>query len=294
MAVTSSSEIGFLGVGPEKTGTTWLHAVLAQHPELWLPPRKELSYFWQDIDYPGETAMDRLTKDNWHHKRYRRYAKSRVKEWLRHPRYTWRHKGAVAWDLHHLLKKHDDDWYLSSFRGSPSQTPGEISPQYFFMPRQQVEKALRMCPKAKIIITLREPRQWVWSFARMLVRDGEIALDSPEMENFIDTKIATNSFAAAYRKWLSVFPEDQVKIFFFEDMTADPWTFYLSVCEFLGLEARPSVRDTLDKRVNSGKPMAIPEHLQDRIRQGWSHDVRELEAMLGRVPEEWLAEIAFA
>ena len=36
---------GFLCVGPGKTGTTWLWSQLAQHPEIFLPKKKEINYF---------------------------------------------------------------------------------------------------------------------------------------------------------------------------------------------------------------------------------------------------------
>jgi hypothetical protein len=35
----------FLGIGVPKAGTTWLHANLSAHPELHLPPEKELHHF---------------------------------------------------------------------------------------------------------------------------------------------------------------------------------------------------------------------------------------------------------
>jgi hypothetical protein len=35
----------FLGIGAQKAGSTWLHENLSQHPDLYLPPLKELHYF---------------------------------------------------------------------------------------------------------------------------------------------------------------------------------------------------------------------------------------------------------
>ena len=35
----------FLGIGSQKSGTTWLHAQLRAHPELFLPDEKEVHYF---------------------------------------------------------------------------------------------------------------------------------------------------------------------------------------------------------------------------------------------------------
>lgn len=42
----------FLIVGAQKCGTTMLHEVLSQHPQLYLPPTKELHYFDRSSSYP--------------------------------------------------------------------------------------------------------------------------------------------------------------------------------------------------------------------------------------------------
>ena len=35
----------FLGIGAARSGTTWLHENLRHHPQVWVPPAKELHYF---------------------------------------------------------------------------------------------------------------------------------------------------------------------------------------------------------------------------------------------------------
>ena len=49
---------GFLIIGAQKCGTTWLHRHLSRHPELWLPPRKELEFFsyTRHLEDPGLAA----------------------------------------------------------------------------------------------------------------------------------------------------------------------------------------------------------------------------------------------
>ncbi len=37
--------LSFLGIGAQKAGTTWLHALLRQHPDIGMPEQKEL-HFW--------------------------------------------------------------------------------------------------------------------------------------------------------------------------------------------------------------------------------------------------------
>jgi hypothetical protein len=52
--VTSQAHPGpdFLGIGAQKSGTTWLHRMLAAHPDIGLPEGKEL-HFW-DKRWPSE------------------------------------------------------------------------------------------------------------------------------------------------------------------------------------------------------------------------------------------------
>jgi hypothetical protein len=42
----------FLGIGAQKSGTTWLHAQLAEHPQLFLPTEKEVHYFDWNFHQP--------------------------------------------------------------------------------------------------------------------------------------------------------------------------------------------------------------------------------------------------
>ncbi|MEM1269518.1 MAG: sulfotransferase [Bacteroidota bacterium] len=42
----------FLGIGAQKAGTTWLHANLSRHPDLFLPEEKEIHYFDWNLDKP--------------------------------------------------------------------------------------------------------------------------------------------------------------------------------------------------------------------------------------------------
>jgi hypothetical protein len=55
----------FLGIGAQKSATSWLDRCLRAHPGLWLPPIKELHYFThlgQDV-HPG--VGGRLLGNDW-------------------------------------------------------------------------------------------------------------------------------------------------------------------------------------------------------------------------------------
>lgn len=277
----------FIGVGPEKTGTTWVYEQLGPHPQLWLPPQKELSYFWQDIDYANDTLLDRLTGSEWHHARFRRYAASRLKHFARYPRDIFRSSGRLRWDARYILRTHNDDWYLSCFDQAGDRLAGEISPQYFFLREPQIEKINRLCPDAKIIITLRNPADWIWSWGRMLVKKRGFSLGGQDLADFIERKLATNSFARSLERWRRIYPAQQVGVFFFEDLKSDPWNFYVELCKFLKIEPQPSVRARVAIKANPGNPAEIPDNLRTKILDGWREDITHLKETLDQVPEEW-------
>lgn len=41
--------VGFYGIGAQKAGTTWLSAMLRQHPQVWIPDIKEVHYFTREV-----------------------------------------------------------------------------------------------------------------------------------------------------------------------------------------------------------------------------------------------------
>lgn len=45
--------INFLGIGAPKCATTWLAACLSDHPEIFMPAKKEVSFFSAKKNGPG-------------------------------------------------------------------------------------------------------------------------------------------------------------------------------------------------------------------------------------------------
>ena len=286
-ASATSRSPDFLVVGPEKTGTTWIDRQLRQHPEVGLPPVKELAYFWEASSRPDEGALTRLaTGRHWHHERYRRYLRYRAAQALRHPRSAWSNRTRLGWDRRYLFGRRDDEWYRRCFDGLEGLT-GDISPQYFFLPEPAIAHIHGVCPHAKVLVTLREPADWIWSFARMQ-RKKRGATDA-EIDAFVDRKIATNSFSRSCARWLDLYPEGRVRILFYETLRDDPWRFYVELCDFLGLEPRDDLREQLGRRVNEGQREAVPARLRERIAQGWREDVAALERLIGPLPASWAA-----
>ena len=253
----------FLGVGPEKTGTTWIHHHLAAHPNVQCPPVKEVRYFYEQHHFPHESVWDRYLKQDasWHRRDYSLYLAHRLRSLGRHPYrclFTRAGRERLYWDLSYLLRKHDDNWYLSLFRPELNGIAGEISPQYFFLPDTAISHVKSLAPDCKILISLRRPTDWLWSFAKMNLASRFLEKNYGTLEQFIETKKRYCSFSDAVTRWRRHFPA-ATHVVFYEDLREDPWTFYRDICDFLGIAPDPARKALLPRIVNRGTETPIPE-----------------------------------
>ncbi|MFW6275337.1 MAG: hypothetical protein ACOC2M_01735 [bacterium] len=48
----------FLGIGVQKSATTWLAHMLREHPDIFIPPAKEIHFFDSKPQYPSPNYLD--------------------------------------------------------------------------------------------------------------------------------------------------------------------------------------------------------------------------------------------
>ena len=287
----------FLVVGAEKCGTTSLYQYLKQHPDVYLPAKKELHYFtYADI---GKVARGPGGSDT----------------------------------LAHACATKEE--YESYYRGAgPHLAVGEVSPSYFYF-SQVSERINSELDRPKIIIMLRNPIHKAHSQYMHLVRDNKEKLPffdalMAEQER-IDAGWGplwryTESclYSARISTYLEVFGEGRVKIGLFEELSKDPQTFVRDLFKFLGVApdraidtsraynrsgrprsrlladflARPNpvtavarrwvpeeVRDRVKHAVlnlNTGRKDAIDDRSRAYLRERFANDVRELKQILQR------------
>src|SRR5690606_33123534 len=120
------------------SGTTWLHRALSAHPDIWMPPIKELHHF----DDGGRS----------------RYFKHLIKRIRQRSRPT-------KWDMRYFLGRPSDQWYASLFHDAQNRgfTCGEITPDYAVMDRERFCQLFALNPAAKTIFLIREPIERCWS-----------------------------------------------------------------------------------------------------------------------------------
>jgi hypothetical protein len=283
--------------GAPKCGTTSLYHYLKQHPEVYLPSRKELHYFTRaelarDAAGPGDTTV-----------------------------------------LQHLCAGRAA--YEAEYSAAGDQRVlGDISPSYFDF-AEVAPDIRRELGEARIVILLRDPIAKAFSQYMHLVRDGREPLafyQALQAEagrtrqgwSMIWRYAGSSRYAARVRHYLDAFGAERVRVYRFEDFIADPQATLTDLWHWLGIDL--SIRPDTTRAINvSSRPRSrlvasliskrsplaalaralVPAELRGRVteavrglnagargrvdersaaylREQFREDVQETEALLGR------------
>ena len=223
----------FLGLGVQKGGTTTLHTLLAAHPQLMLPQKKELHFF---------------THRYWRGKR----------------------------------------WYGRQFRAAtPDQKCGEITPYYLFHPLV-AERIQRCCPKARLIVLLRDPVERALSqlfhsqrfglellpLERALaaeperLRTAERALKRRQRHKSHQehSYVARSRYELQLQGYEQLFPRDQLWIGRSEDLFERPEWVWRELLQWLELDVIPLPEMGVRANAGTGATGELGDDSRDRIR----------------------------
>lgn len=138
--------------------------------------------------------------------------------------------------------------YLALFaKAEANQLIGEASPQYLARPLA-LERIVRQCPGARIIILLREPVSRAWSnYLMHHERAGKHRNGFPEVvRREMDAKlrgekpptgyVTTGEYGRWVVEWFERFGRDNVGVFLFDDLKRDIQAFSEQAVDFLGLD----------------------------------------------------------
>jgi hypothetical protein len=204
----------FLIIGAARSGTTTLHYVLDQHPQIYMSPNKEtnfFSYYCSGGQVPLCTRLEDI--------------------------------GNV--DSRSTVRMDD---YQRLFRGVSTQIRfGESSPSYLVT--AGVPEAVRsLIPQAKLIAILRQPIDKAYShFMRKcqaqlyrITDDFGAVLEQDEARIKREGRgisfLGHGRYHDYLRRYHDVFGPDQLKVCLFDDMEERPEEFYADIFRFLGVD----------------------------------------------------------
>ncbi len=159
-------------------------------------------------------------------------------------------------------------WYHSYFAPAQSnELKGEISVQYLLVPGT-AQAIYNYNPNIKLLVILRDPPKQVFSWYRYSLQRGVIGYSS--LAEAIEKRPDMFCSALYYKQlkpYYDLFPSENIKVLFFEDIKKDNRHFFKEVTQFLGVsDYYPA---TLDKKTNTTKALRFP--MVTRIIQGTRH-----------------------
>lgn len=214
----------FLVIGASKGGTTTMHQVLDQHPQVFMCPVKEVGFFWShgeavEFHGPGQERLQNRLVD-------------------------------------------DLDRYQALFeKVTGEKAIGESSVRYISTPRSP--KLIHdFIPHAKLVASLRQPADRAYSSYVHNLRDGiepcsqfseAVAQElRGERDNWTSCRYLSRGFYSVQIKlYLDYFERAQLHIALFEDLKDNPKTFFRKLYRFLEVD-EDFVLDSFHKHNASG------------------------------------------
>jgi hypothetical protein len=279
----------FLCIGAQKAGTGWLHSRLMLHSQLWLPPTKELSYF-NNIDTrrnEGQLSRKRAASAA-RAEAALNMLRAKIGQNKLSPDAQRRSLGTISaiekWDM-------TDEWYGQIFSlAGDDAICGEVTPAYALLSDAQIEHAVRLNPRIKIIFVLRDPIDRAWSAIRMQQKDASPKKRPAKSVAEIvasDIFFARGDYMTTIENFRRFIDGDRFLTLYYNDLADRPREMLRKVHGFLSVDDSKTNEKNLDAVRNAGVPKAIDEPSYHLIRERLRPAYEKLIALDNPIVASW-------
>lgn len=213
----------FIIGGAMKSGTSTLHAILAQHPEVFIA-EEEIGFF--DID-----------------------------DIIEHYDFNFYDKKAKRWTSQDMVKNPDLlwNWYSSKFIAGKGKMLGEDSTSYLTSKFAAERISLQERP-IKLIFMLRHPSQRAYSNYFHLLRSGIVAHSFEDVLQFNPNLVLHRSlYKDQLEAYYNYIPKENIKVVVFEDLVKNSKAVMNDICSFLDLDIEAFDPTVFEIHSNIGK-----------------------------------------
>ncbi len=277
---------GFIGIGAQKSGTSWLYKQFEKSSQIDLPPIKELHYFDRSKIYPSpkfnmESKLHkRLFNLKWTFSALRTIKNNYEKR-------NWYKK----W----FFSNYTDEWYLSLYQDF-IKFSGEITPAYAILKEEDVKKMSELLGKdTKIIFMVRHPVERSWSsFKYKYRRDDSVLSDTEFAKQYFLTD--EHKLRCDYLRTITLYKKyfNSIFIGFFEAIIETPECLLKEVFKYLELDVNEVGNfKGLKNRVNKSKPMPIPENIRFFLEKMHKEQIDQLALNYGLYFNKWQSKINY-
>lgn len=272
-----------LGVGAQKTGTTWLSTYLGKHPQVALSPIKELHYF--DQLYRPDLC------GGWNNK----FA-FRMEQLAKAPGGPIEGRAEHAWPLIERLRMINDPGayldYFDRLASNGAEVVGEITPSYSLIPsagyRNIHELISPHVGHIKVIFIMRDPVDRFWSQLGHDTRKGNINSAGEHFSTGLTQPhyLERTRYDITITNLEKVFPPESIKYLFFESLFCE--TTLREVCDFLGIDFFDPPPAFYQQRINRSASEPRSAEATFQIREAFRPVYDFIFRKFGdRVPPRW-------
>jgi len=273
-----------LCVGAQKSGTTWLHAQLKDHPQIGFSNVKEIHYF--NTIHKGSVLLAR--------RKVNRLEKIIKNNRMGLERYFANLSAGkpVNKGLQQLLSPVDDPWYIDQFPKKNRKYCADFTPEYALLPDAGFENIKRVSKNRKVIFIMRDPIDRAKSAMRYFYETQGKTINDIGHEQILklatsDFIIHMSSYDITIKRLDKHFAQDDVLYLFYEDVMKDKQTGINQVTDFLNIIAIQNSAEQLEKRVNVTSFYDFSEQVDEILKSRLQKTYEFLGSRFKVLPEPW-------
>lgn len=274
-----------LCVGAQKSGTTWLHAQLKDHPDIGFSNVKEVHYF--NTVHKGSVLLTR--------RKVNQLENILKKNRLSLERYFADLSAGkpVNKGIQKLLSPVDDQWYIDLFAHNTKKYAADFTPEYATLPDAGFDNVNTVCKNKKIIFIMRDPIERAKSAIRYFFETQNKNIDDISTEQLLkiasaDFIINMSSYELTIRKLEQHFASNELLYLFFEDVMKNKQESLNKVTRFLEIPDVSISVEQLEKKVNmTSKSFEFPKEIDDLLKARLQKTYATLNFRFDRLPENW-------
>lgn len=242
-----------------RAGTTYLYDRLRAHPQVWLPPLKELHFF--DRDRYGWPARNPRSLTG----RCRLLIAA-----VRRRGDTWKGRADVRFAWRYLVGNPDTlEAYRRYFPELGARVvKGEITPDYCDLDAVRIAEIKEAFPELKLLLTLRHPLHRFESQVYKHLAETTDPSALAGVRRWLDRTafVDTFDYKGIVARWRRAFGSENLHVTCFERLEGDAEGYVDEICRFLGVDRGCAPGGGASARVNSSRRARQDELPRDLMR----------------------------
>ena len=267
----------FIGIGAQKTGTTWLADYLSGHPQVCFSPLKELHFF--DQKHMPQRNIENYVKRL-------QVCVNGINEKSDSSRFE-----QARLLLKRVEMRDDNNAYMQYFEDIVENEKifGEITPSYSMLDSNAFQEMKELHPNVKFIFIMRHPVDRYWSQVRFQMKSGK-SLDPKEVfVKNLDSKgfVLRTDYKRTIEALTKVIDDKDILYLFYEDLFSKEKgkETVKKITDFLDIDF---IEPDLGKSINVSKSIDLDDHLVDMAMEKFGYVIEYVDKFFeGKIPDYW-------